>query len=182
MWYIEKKGGFPCKKNTLSAFCPTEHLNKVIKKLKGSGHKVRRAHILLKTDADGQNWTDQQIGEAFSCRIKTVENIRQRFVQQGFQQTLDGKKREQPPTPKLLNGEQFAPIIAMRLGPPPPGYASFPLRLLACWVIELEIVDSISHETLRQTLKKNGMTQRKIAYWVIPPDNDAEFVANILEF
>jgi hypothetical protein len=58
---------------------------------------------------------------------------------------LDGKKREQPPTPKLLNGEQFAPIIAMRLGPPPPGYANWTLRLLASWVVELEIVDSPKH-------------------------------------
>ncbi|MEK8015416.1 MAG: helix-turn-helix domain-containing protein [Candidatus Parabeggiatoa sp.] len=156
-----------------------EHLNQVIKKLKGSGQKVRRAHILLKADANGPNWTDQKIADAFSCRIKTVENIRQRFVEQGFQQTLEGKKREQPPTPKSLNGEQEAKIIAMRLGPPPPGYANWTLRLLACRVVELEIVESISHDNRRQTLKKNGMTQRKIAYWVIPPNSDAEFVANI---
>ncbi|MEK8021245.1 MAG: IS630 family transposase [Candidatus Parabeggiatoa sp.] len=156
-----------------------KHLSEVIKKLKGSGQKVRRAYILQKADADGPNWIDQQIAEAFSCRIKTVENIRQRFVEQGFQQTLEGKKREQPPTPKALNGEQEAKIIATRLGLPPPGYANWTLRLLACCVVELEIVDSISHETLRRTLKKNGMTQRKIAYWVIPPNSDAEFVANM---
>nr|VFK04897.1 MAG: Homeodomain-like domain-containing protein [Candidatus Kentron sp. H]VFK05117.1 MAG: Homeodomain-like domain-containing protein [Candidatus Kentron sp. H]VFK05136.1 MAG: Homeodomain-like domain-containing protein [Candidatus Kentron sp. H]VFK05443.1 MAG: Homeodomain-like domain-containing protein [Candidatus Kentron sp. H]VFK06706.1 MAG: Homeodomain-like domain-containing protein [Candidatus Kentron sp. H] len=78
------------------------HLNDVIKKLKGSGQKVRRAHILLKADADGAKWTDQQIAEAFLCRIKTVENIRQRFVLQGFEQTLDGKKREHPPRSKSL--------------------------------------------------------------------------------
>nr|VFJ93939.1 MAG: Winged helix-turn helix [Candidatus Kentron sp. H]VFJ94701.1 MAG: Winged helix-turn helix [Candidatus Kentron sp. H]VFK01324.1 MAG: Winged helix-turn helix [Candidatus Kentron sp. H] len=103
------------------------HLNDVIKKLKGSGQKVRRAHILLKADADGAKWTDQQIAEAFLCRIKTVENIRQRFVLQGFEQTLDGKKREHPPRSKLLNGEQEAKIIATRLGKPPPGYANWTL-------------------------------------------------------
>lgn len=90
-----------------------KHLHCVIKKRKGSGQKVRRAYILQKTDADGPNWTDQQIAEAFSCRIKTVENIRQRFVEQGFQQTFSVRKREQPPNPKALNGEQEAKIIAM---------------------------------------------------------------------
>lgn len=132
------------------------HLNDVIKKLKGSGQKVRRAHILLKADADGAKWTDQQIAEAFLCRIKTVENIRQRFVLQGFEQTLDGKKREHPPRSKLLNGEQEAKIIATRLGKPPPGYANWTLRLLAQRVVELEITDAISYETVRQTLKKTA--------------------------
>jgi transposase len=158
-----------------------EHLNEVIKKLKGSGQKVRRAQIMLKADADGLNWTDKQIAQAFSCRTKTVENIRQRFVEQGFQETLEGKNRATSPTAKLLNGEQEASIIATRLGQPPPGYANWTLRLLASRVVELEIVESISHETIRRTLKKNGMTQRKIAYWVIPPKNDAEFVANMEE-
>lgn len=130
------------------------HLNKTIKKLKGSSQKVRRAHILLKADADGPCWTDKQISEAFCCRTKTVENIRQQFVLNGFRQALDGKKRENPPTPKLLNGEQEAKIIATRLGSPPTGYANWTLRLLAQKVVELELVPSISHETIRQTLKK----------------------------
>lgn len=133
-----------------------ENLNEVIKKLTGSGQTVRRAQLLLKADANGPSWTDRQIAEAFSCRIKTVENLRQRFVEYGFEQALEGKKREQPPTPKLLNGEPEAKIIAIRLGPPPSGYANWSLRLLAGWVIELGLVDSISHETLRQTLKKTG--------------------------
>ncbi|MDM8541456.1 helix-turn-helix domain-containing protein [Desulfococcaceae bacterium HSG9] len=68
------------------------HLNKTIKKLKGGSQKVRRAHILLKADADGSNWTDKQIAEAFCCRTQTVENIRKQFVANGFRQALDGKK------------------------------------------------------------------------------------------
>jgi hypothetical protein len=131
-----------------------DHLDTIIKKLKGSGEKVRRAQILLKADADGSCWTDRQISEAFSCRTKTVENIRQQFVLNGFQQSLDGKKREDPPTPKLLDGEQEARIIATRLGPPPAGYANWTLRLLARQVVELELARSISHETIRTTLKK----------------------------
>jgi len=131
-------------------------LQHVVKKLKGSGQKVRRAQILLKADATGPNWTDQQIAEAFSCRTQTVEGIRQRLVERGFQETLDGVKRAQPPTPKLLDGEQEARIIATRLGPPPKGYANWTLRLLARKVVELEIVDSVSHETVRRTLKKTA--------------------------
>lgn len=129
-------------------------LQQVVKKLKGTSQKVRRAQVLLKADANGPNWTDQRIAEAFGCRVQTVELIRQRLVERGFRETLDGVKREQPPIPKLLNGEQEARVIAMRLGPPPKGYANWTLRLLSRKVVELEIVDSISHETVRQTLKK----------------------------
>ncbi len=127
-----------------------------VKKLKGTSQKVRRAQVLLKADADGPAWTDNQIAEAFSCRIKTVENIRQRFVQEGFESALEGKKRQTPPTEKLLDGEQEAKIIATRLGSPPKGYANWTLRLLARKVVELEIVESISPETVRQTLKKTA--------------------------
>jgi Homeodomain-like domain len=133
-----------------------ETLRAVIRKLQGSSQKVRRAHILLKADADGPAWTDLRIAEAFSCRTKSVEDIRQRFVLDGFEQTLNGKTRQEPATPKLLDGEQEAKIIATRLGPPPKGFANWTLRLLASKVLELEIVESISHETVRQTLKKTA--------------------------
>jgi len=131
-------------------------LQQVVKKLKGTSQKVRRSQILLKADADGPNWTDQRIAEAFSCRVQTVEEIRRRLVERGFQEALNGAKRERPPTEKLLSGDQEARVIAMRLGSPPKGYANWTLRLLARQVVALEIVDSISHETVRQTLKKTG--------------------------
>ena len=129
-------------------------LQAVIKKLKGSSQKVRRAQILLKADADGPSWTDQEIADAFDCRTKTVENIRRRLVEQGFEVTLHGVKRRCPPTEKLLNGEQEAQVIALRLGAPPAGYANWSLRLLARKVVELGLVDAVRHETVRQTLKK----------------------------
>ncbi len=131
-------------------------LQGVIKKLKGSSQKVRRAQILRKADADGPNWTDQHIAEAFSCRTRTVEKIRQRLVERGFDETLNGAERAQPPVGKLLTGEQEARVIAMRLGPPPKGYANWTLRLLARKVVELEIVESVSYETVRRTLKKTA--------------------------
>ena len=98
-------------------------LRAVIKQLKGSSQKVRRAQILLKADIEGANWTDERIAEAFNCRTKTVENIRQRLIQQGFEVTLNGAVRKTPPVEKLLDGEQEARIIALRLGTPPLGYA-----------------------------------------------------------
>jgi len=131
-----------------------ETLEQVVKKLKGTSQKVRRAQMLLKADADGLGWTDARIAEWFFCRWETVQRLRQRFVESGFQETLDGKKRAKPPTEKLLNGEEEAKIIATRLGPPPKGYANWTLRLLARKVIELGIVDEISYETVRRTLKK----------------------------
>lgn len=133
-----------------------QELRHVIKKLSGTSQKVRRAQILLKADADGPAWTDARIADAFNCRTKTVENIRQRLVENGFRQTLDGKKREEPPTAKLLDGEQEAKIIAKRLGPPPKGYANWSLRLLARKVVELEIVDKVSPATLCRMLKKTA--------------------------
>jgi hypothetical protein len=129
-------------------------LRQVVDKLKGSSQKVRRAQVLLKADADGPGWTDARIAEAFGCRTKTVENIRERFVTEGFEITLDGQPRLEPPCPKLLDGEQEAKLIAMRLGSPPPGFANWSLRLLAEQVVALEIVESISYETVRRTLKK----------------------------
>jgi hypothetical protein len=129
-------------------------LGEVIKKLKGTGQKVRRAHILLKADADGPNWTDERIAEAFSCRTRTVEKIRQRLVERGFEETLHRVERAHPPVQKLLSGEQEARVIALRLGSPPKGYANWSLRLLARQVVALEIVEAVSYETVRRTLKK----------------------------
>jgi hypothetical protein len=132
------------------------HLQEVIKKLQGSSQKVRRAQILFKADANGPGWTDQRIAEAYACRINTVEKIRQRFVEEGFERALEGRKREYLPTPRLLDGAQEARIIATRLGSPPAGYARWSLRLLAGRVVELGIVDAISHETVRKLIKKTA--------------------------
>ena len=129
-------------------------LAEIVKKLSGSSQKVRRAQILLAADAEGLAWTDARIAQAYRCRTKTVENIRQRFVEFGFEQTLQGKKRLEPARPKCLSGDEEAKIIATRLGKPPAGYANWSLRLLAEKVVELGICDSVSHETVRQTLKK----------------------------
>jgi hypothetical protein len=131
-------------------------LRSVIKKLNGTGQKVRRAQVLLKADADGPNWIDDRIADAFSCRTRTVERLRQRLVERGFEETLHRVERVQPPVEKLLTGEQEARLIATRLGLPPKGYANWSLRLLARKVVELKIAKSVSYETVRRTLKKTA--------------------------
>ncbi len=129
-------------------------LQNIIKKLKGTSQKVQRANILLKADTDGPNWSDAKIAEAFSCRTRTIENVRRRLVTEGLDAVLSRKQRETPPRPKKLDGKQEAEIIALRLGKPPAGFANWTLRLLADQIVKLEIAESISHETVRKTLKK----------------------------
>jgi hypothetical protein len=126
----------------------------IVKKLKGSSQKVRRAQILLKADADGPAWPDEKIAEAYGCRVQTVEAVRKRLVVEGFELALNGKPRQEPPTPPKLDGEGEAQLIALRLGRPPAGYGRWTLRLLADRLVELEVVDSISPETVRKALKK----------------------------
>jgi hypothetical protein len=133
-----------------------EVLQQIVRKFKGNSQKIRRCQVLLKADSDGPDWTDAKIAEAFGCRTQTVENIRERFVTQGFELTLNGQPRLKPPREKLLDGEQEAKVIAMRLGSPPPGFSNWSLRLLAEQVVVLEIVESISYETVRRTLKKTA--------------------------
>lgn len=131
-----------------------EICRQVIKNLKGSSQKARRAQILLKADADGPGWIDRRIAEAFNCRVQTIENLRKRLVTEGFELALEGKRPQEPPTPRKLDGEAEAKLIALRLGKPPAGYGHWTLHLLADELVALEVVDSISHETVRKVLKK----------------------------
>ena len=135
-----------------------EELVDIVKRLKGSAQKVRRAQVLLKADANVSNWTDSRIAESYGCCRQTVENLRRRLVTEGFATTVHGKPRSSVPRAKVLNGKQKARVIAMRLGKPAKGYANWSLRLLSERV-ELGIVDSISHETVRQTSKKKRHDQ-----------------------
>ena len=128
----------------------------IIKTLKGPSQKFRRAQILLKADADGSGWSDVKIAEAFNCRVQTIENLRKRLVTEGFEWALEGKKRRDPPTPCKRDGEAEAKLIAMRLGKPPAGYGHWTLQLLADEMVALEVVEAISHETVRKTLKKTA--------------------------
>ena len=149
---------FPMTKKYVVRLSAEERVicQELIKTLKGSSQKFRRAQVLLQADADGPSWTDARIAEAYHCRVQTIENLRKRLVTESFELALEGKKRAQPPTPCKLDGEGEAKLIAMRLGKPPTGYGHWTLQLLADELVTLEVVDSISHETVRKTLKKTA--------------------------
>jgi transposase len=103
-----------------------------------------------------QNWTDAEVAEAFGVRENTVADTRQRYVEGGLDRALVRKRQEPPLRPRKLDGSAEAHLIAVACGDPPEGRARWTLRLLAGRLIELEIVDEISHETVRQTLKKTS--------------------------
>lgn len=105
-------------------------LHGVMKKLQGSSAQVRRAHMLLKADANGPNWTDTQIAEACSCRTNTVEHVRQRLVTVGVARALHREKPQTPPRQKQLEGAQEAQGIAWRLGKPPQGVRPWVVALV----------------------------------------------------
>jgi hypothetical protein len=130
-------------------------LNQLLKKGGVAAQRVRRALMLLKADVEGPRWTDAKSAEAYGCRTQTVENLRESLVTEGFETTLQGKPKSRVRS-KVLDGEQEAKIIALRLGHPPQGWANWTLRLLAEQAVTLEIVESVSYETLRRMLKKTG--------------------------
>jgi hypothetical protein len=131
-----------------------QHLTELISKGKTAAYKIRHANILLKADADGPAWTDARIAESFSVSIHTVMGVRQRLVEEGFEAALTRKKQAHPSRQPRLDGEGEARLIALRCSAPPTGHARWTLRLLADQAVALEIVETISHETVRQTLKK----------------------------
>ena len=137
-----------------------EELASLIRRGKGkvSALKRRHARVLLKVDQGqhGPSWTDGRTGEALEIHATTVRAIRERFVIKGLEAALHRKKQSSPSVLRKLDGAQEARVIALACSTPPEGYAKWTLRLLADKVIELKIVDSISHETVRQTLKKTN--------------------------
>ena len=132
-----------------------ERLERLISTGHTSSKRQIRARILLKADASeaGPAWSDEQIAEALEISISTVARVRRRSVEQGLAAVLDrGVVRR--PSRRRLDGEQEARLLAVACSPPPEGRVRWTLRLLADKMVELEVVESISYETVRRTLKK----------------------------
>jgi len=121
---------------------------------KAAAYKIKHAHILLQVDANGPNWSDAHVAKALHCHGNTVRNVRQRFVAQGLEAALGRQQQGKPSRPRLLDGAKEAHLIALRCSQPPEGQAKWTLQLLADKLVELAIVETISYETVRQTLKK----------------------------
>jgi transposase len=128
-------------------------LTELTRKGKAAAYKIRHAQILLQADADGPAWPDERIAESVAVSVNTVHGVRQRLVEQGLEAALNRKQQARPSRPPLLDGEGEAKRIALRCREPPAGHARWTLRLLADQAVALDIVEAISHETVRQTLK-----------------------------
>ena len=132
-------------------------LGELLSRGKAAARTLTHARILLKADEglDGPRLTDQQVAEALDVNRSTVERVRIRCVEEGFEAALRPRPSRQL-HPRKLDGVQEAHLVTLACSPAPKGHGRWSLRLLADRLVELEIVNDISHETVRQTLKKTN--------------------------
>jgi transposase len=135
-----------------------EALEALLARGKADARRLTHARILLKADEseNGPGWSDARIAEAIECGEATVERIRKRFVEEGLELALSPYRTPRREYRPKLDGEQEARLITLACSAPPEGRSRWTLRLLADVLVELEVVDSVSHETVRQTLKKTS--------------------------
>ena len=133
-----------------------DHLTARIAAGKAAARRIAHARILLKADqaAGGPAWADERIAEAVEVSTDTVARVRQRFVEDSLEAALDRKKAARPPVPPKLDGRAEARLIALACSPPPDGRKRWTMQLLADELIELEVVDAVSDETVRRALQK----------------------------
>jgi len=131
-------------------------LTGLVGKGKVAARKRLHAQVLLKADVSvaGPGWADLQIAQALDVGVRTIETLRQRCVEEGLDAALDRKPQCRPSRQRILDGAKEAQLVALCCGEVPAGQARWTLRMLADRLVELEIVEAISHETVRQTLKK----------------------------
>jgi len=137
-----------------------EKLAKIISAGRGPARLFTHARILLKADQSegAPGWPDERISEALDITVQTIERLRKQLVEEGFDKVLSRREYKQKVSRKKIDGDVEAHLIALACSSPPEGRARWTLRLLADSIIELEYVDSISHETVRQTLKKTKLS------------------------
>lgn len=136
-----------------------EFLEHLIRKGRTAARKLTHARILLKADSsEGQpGWTDERIAQGLEVHPATVANVRRRYVEEGLDAALN--PRPGGHRPRKLDGDAEAHLIALVCSQSPEGHGRWTLRLLANRMVELEYVDSVSHETVRQTLKKTNSSR-----------------------
>jgi transposase len=134
-----------------------EELEDLVKKGKTQAFRIKHANILLAVDADGPNWPDHQAAKAYKCHQNTVVNVRQRFVEQGFQAALERKKQRSPSRKRIIDGESEARLLSIACSKPPEGYAKWTMQMLADELVALKVVDSVSGQTVWRTLKKTNL-------------------------
>ena len=142
-------------------------LQELISRNKANRHTIVNAFILLKADTSC-GWSNKDIAQAYNVSTKKVEQVKKRFVEEGYEAVLYRK-----PVTNLhrrkMTGEEEAHLLALCCSAPPEGRATWTLRLLADKMVECHIVDSLSHETVRQTLKKTKLNLGKGSNGAFPP-------------
>jgi transposase len=138
-----------------------QQLHDLIRAGKAAAKKLTHARILLKADAaeGGPAWPDERIAEAVDVSTDTIGRVRQRFVEEGLEAALVRKKQDRPSRERTLDGRAEARLIALACSAPPAGRKAWTLRLLADRLVELEIVETVSHETVRRVLKKTNSSR-----------------------
>jgi transposase len=128
---------------------------------KASALKLTRARILLKADQaeGGLAWPDERSAEALDVGLSTIARVRQRFVEGGVEAALARKQQERPSRPRKLDGRAEARLLAVACSAPPEGRKEWTMRLLADRLVELEVVDAVSDETVRRVLKKTNSSR-----------------------
>ena len=134
-------------------------LKGIVTKGKTAAYRIKHANILLAADVAGPAWEDEAIAQAFSVHVGTVGSIRKKFVEQGLEAALGRKRQAYPSHKPTFDGEGEARLIALSCSQPPEGCSQWTLRLLADKAVELEIVEKVSYETVRQTLKKTNSSR-----------------------
>lgn len=156
-----------------------DELQELISKNKANRNTIVNAFVLLKSDK-ACGWCNKDIANAYNVSTNKVEQTKKRFVEKGYEAALYRK----PVTNihrRKITGEEEAHLIAFSCSEAPEGHATWTLRLLADKMVECHIVDSLSHETVRQTLKKNEIKPWQKEEWCIPPKQDAAFVCQMEE-
>ena len=136
-----------------------QYLAKLVSSGNAPARKTRRARILLKSDCSegGPNWSYEAICDALDVNAMTVANVRKAFAEGGLEKALNRKKPERE-YEHALDGNAEAHLIALACGAAPDGYERWSLRLLRDRFVKLEIVSTVSHETIRNTLKKRRLS------------------------
>ena len=135
-------------------------LKEIVSTGKNNAPKIKHANILLAVDeSENDHLTDQEVAKRFHCHSNTVANIRERFVEEGFEAALERKKRLTPPTPPIFDGRAEAHLIALTRSTPPEGRATWTMQLLADKCVELNIVEKTSADTVRNVLKKTNLNR-----------------------
>jgi len=134
-----------------------KELESLVKKGKTQAYRIKHANILLAVDADGPNWPDHHATKAYKCHQNTVVNVRQRFVEQGFQAALERKKQQSPSRKRIIDGESEARLLSIACSTPPEGSAKWTMQMLADELVALKVVDSVSGQTVWRTLKKTNL-------------------------